>query len=1107
MSITKVGKAKSSADAVEYVLKEEKNGEKQPEIIGGNIAGETLQEVKDEFRDQEKLNFKVKNTVTHISISFPTDTNISNQIATDYADELAAKLGFEMNPYVVVRHFDKDDRGEDSYSHIHIVASRINNDGTLISEWQIAERTIAATIELDRKFELQSVEYQKVNQGEKTERNIKKNEYRVMQKTGKLSVLEEFKDAAEDTLRRINEVENKTKPTKIESNKTRFFIEKLQQKGFEVLPFISKDDGQMKGFSFKKDKIIFTASKAGKKFSWTNLATQLEYNAEKDLKFLVDLKDEVLAESDKKALPTDGNPNPNPSENESKEKTESTEKSVETISRKINREEFADPQEIQNQAEKKVEKALDANEAFEVEENNRMRNSIEKVEKVEKENQPAELKSYKNRNESQENHNEKTAELTDDKPRIEPEESINGDIEKESNPEKQIPKLAETARIESDSSLEKVEIIGEESAEIRSDRANYSTNESRKEIGGNNPPNLAAARNDNEETTTFDSKYKQRPNRKEERNERFEVESGSVGFKGTNGCQNNGSDGTRVIENEREISSISELGGKHQNKSIEGVEKQGHFGSRLSDRDQRQAEKRGGDITEADFDNGEKNQIISQTNTGDKGGNGFNPAKPGTTGGKSDKDTECLDSAVNTHNNRDVLQFSDNQRLDRRIEGNEIGFAKKGGNIRSSDNGNRNNATEYVNDSGKSERNLSGGGQILQTDSPGTAETVGRSAEKSRRTAKTVAQIINVKFFSGQLDKKIVEKWKEVIENSNPQESLREIVKPQTNEEKADLRKNLDYQAKYLAENLNLPKPEITEKTDAKKLATVLTKIRVNNFEEATKIKVSNRTIERLAKKKETLAKVPIKNEKISQIFSNGLEVAAFNSLLKPELVKFDKEQILETREKVRIDEVAANETVRLVQIAYGGQCDKFTTEFKSDLADRIYNQPATATEIYNNYREFDWQKTVQNFAPIVNNLAEQHGITIQTPTDEADKNKLLTQNLAQQIIKTYEEQNNPIEKYIQISLSKNVEKTAKELITPAQTERIINSTDSKLEPPQLKNSSDANFHSFDRRDDKEKSERSKSFVENVREVEDRKIEKQRQLEIRGEMFLGGRSM
>jgi hypothetical protein len=943
MSITKVGKAKSSADAVEYVLKEEKNGEKQPQIIGGNVAGSTVQAIRNVFRDQEKLNFKVKNTVIHISVSFPTGANISNLLANKYAKSLAEKLGFEMNPYVVVRHFDKDNRSEDSYAHIHIVASRIKNDGTPISEWQIAERTIAATVELDRKFELQSVEYQKVNQGKKTERNIKKNEYRVMQKTGKLSVLEEFKDAAEDTLRQIDKSEIETKTENNQPNKTRFFIEKLQKSGFEVLPFISKDDGQMKGFSFKKDKIIFTASKAGKKFGWTNLATQLEYNAEKDLKFLVDLKDEVLAESDKKALPTDGSPNPNPSENESKEKAENTENSVETISRKINREEFSETQETQNQAEKKVETVLDANELFKVEENKQTRNSVEKVEK---ENQPAELKKNENRNESQEKQNEKTAELTDDKPRIEPDESVNKNTQEESNSEKQIQKLAETDRNESDSSLEKVEIIGEESAEIRSDRADHSTNESRKEIGGNNPPNLAATRNDNEETTTFDSKYKQRPNRKEERNERFEVESGSVGFKGTDGCQNNGSDGTRVIENEREISSISELGGKHQNKSIEGVEKQGHFGSRLSDRDQRQAEKRGGDITEADFGNGEKNQIISQTNTGDKGGNGFNPAKPGTTGGKSDKNTECLDSAVNTHNNRDVLQFSDNQRLDQRTEGNEIGFAKKGGNIRSSDNGNRNNATEYVNDSGKSERNLSGGGQILQTDSSRAAETAGRNTEKSRRTAKTVTQIINVKFFSGQLDKKIIEKWKEVIENSNPQESFREIVKPQTNEEKADLRKNLDYQAEYLAENLNLPKPEITEKTDAKKLETVLTKIEVNNFTEATKIKVNNRTIERLAKKKETFAKMSPTDEQISQskentveipflqIFSTGLEVAAFNSLLKPELVKFDKEQILETREKVRVDEVAANETTRLVQIAYGGQCDKFTTEFKSDLAD-----------------------------------------------------------------------------------------------------------------------------------------------------------------------------
>lgn len=321
MSITKVGKAKSSSDAVDYILKEEKNGEKQPEIIGGNVAGSNSQEIKDEFREQEKLNFKVKNTVTHISVSFPTDRNISNQIATDYADELAVKLGFEMNPYVVVRHFDKDNRSEDSYSHIHIVASRINNDGTTVSEWQIAERTIAATIEIDRKFELQSVEYQKVNQGEKAERNIKKNEYRIMQKTGKLSVLEEFKDVAEDAVRQIDE----DKTENDQPNKTRFFIKKLQKSGFEVLPFISKDDGQMKGFSFKKDKIIFTASKAGKKFSWTNLATQLEYNSEKDLQFLVNLKDEVLAESDKNVSPTDENPSPNPSENESKEKAENTE--------------------------------------------------------------------------------------------------------------------------------------------------------------------------------------------------------------------------------------------------------------------------------------------------------------------------------------------------------------------------------------------------------------------------------------------------------------------------------------------------------------------------------------------------------------------------------------------------------------------------------------------------------------------------------------------------------------------------------------------------------------------------------------------------------------
>jgi Relaxase/Mobilisation nuclease domain len=1145
MSITKVGKAKSSADAVEYVLKEEKNGEKQPEIIGGNIAGETLQEVKDEFRDQEKLNFKVKNTVIHISVSFPTQTNISNQIATDYADELAAKLGFEMNPYVVVRHFDKDDRGEDSYSHIHIVASRINNDGTLISEWQIAERTIAATVELDRRFELQSVEYQKVNQGEKTERNIKKNEYRVMQKTGKLSVLEEFKDAADDTLRQINEVENKTKPTKSESNKTRFFIEKLQQKGFEVLPFISKDDGQMKGFSFKKDKLIFTASKAGKKFSWTNLATQLEYNAEKDLKFLVNLKDEVLAESVKKVLPTDGSPNPNPSENESKEKAENTENSIKTISQKLNREEFSEPQETQNQAEKKVETVLDANELFEVEDNKQTRNSVEQVEK---QNHSPELKSNEkqneptnqNRTESQEKQNEKTAELTDDKPRIEPDKSINGNVGKEeSNSEKQIPKLAETARNESDSNLEKVEIVGEESAEIRSDRADHETVGSRKIVTGNEETTATNNADRNQEDRTdeagiSDGRFSNSKSNQhsEAAVERTELENSNL-KKSTNRSDESGGNFNRESKDgETELSEFQRTSRKIESGISEGRESERHFN--FGDSDHAKQTSGSGKLES------ESSNFSTETNhSGDERPNQFVPGsnlRSKTSSQEERKESGGLVRSVqeNTDNRSSsvVDNFSnsiiprDEYRIPENKHDIECGIGDSERRISHRSDASRQFAEEQTKIGGsvqlhnyKNAANVSSSSKFLPT--AGETENQNDSSKRptNRRTAELTAQIINVKFYSGQLDKKIIEKWADKVEKSNPQEFLNEVIKPKTADEQKVLFTALAGQANNIAESLNLPKPKAEMSSKPEKLAVALTKIAVKNYEKETGIKVGKKVFERLSVKTETSAKIPPTLNQLKQIeanfgnaesvpvFSSKLEAEVFNSLLKPEALKFNKDTFLKIQESVRIDEIAATETVRLVQIAYGGQCDKFTTEFKSDLADRIYNQPSTATKIYNNYREFDWQKTVQNFAPIVDNLAEQHGITIQTPTNEADKNKLLTQNLAQQIIKTYEEQNNSVQKYIQNEILKSVEASGKIQVQPIQTDSILKSTDSKLEPPQLKSSLDANFHSFDKRDDKEKSERSKYFVEKVGEVEDRKIEKQRQLDIREEMFLGGRSM
>ena len=62
MAIAKVGSTGSSAGAIDYVLSENKEATKQPEILAGSFG--TMAEIKQEFEIYNKLNTRVKNQAT-----------------------------------------------------------------------------------------------------------------------------------------------------------------------------------------------------------------------------------------------------------------------------------------------------------------------------------------------------------------------------------------------------------------------------------------------------------------------------------------------------------------------------------------------------------------------------------------------------------------------------------------------------------------------------------------------------------------------------------------------------------------------------------------------------------------------------------------------------------------------------------------------------------------------------------------------------------------------------------------------------------------------------------------------------------------------------------
>jgi hypothetical protein len=266
MAIASVGASGGAKGAIGYVLKTDR--EKEPIIIGGAFG--TKEEITKQFDAYAALRPRVKNQVSHISISLKPGEHLDEEQKLNFAEKLLEKLDFkkERVPYLVVEHHDKE------YEHFHIVAGRIRDDGTVVSDSKIALRTIAATKELEKEFGLEKVEFR-----QNSDRRIKRGEYKLMERTGELSAIAEAKLVIDEIL--------KDKP------QIKEFVENLQNAGFQIKPNISEKTGKMNGFSFKKEEITFKSSAIAKDYSFQNLQKNgLDYDQARDAAFLIEVKHE-----------------------------------------------------------------------------------------------------------------------------------------------------------------------------------------------------------------------------------------------------------------------------------------------------------------------------------------------------------------------------------------------------------------------------------------------------------------------------------------------------------------------------------------------------------------------------------------------------------------------------------------------------------------------------------------------------------------------------------------------------------------------------------------------------------------------------------------------
>jgi Relaxase/Mobilisation nuclease domain len=133
--IANITKGEDFGGIFRYLLKENKDAE----IIGGNVGGQTPQELETEFEMFSSLNPKVQKTVTHFSLAFaPEDGEIDRETKVRIADRIITEMGYSYAQHLIVSH-GRNDPGHDeehNHDHLHIVANSVDLSGRWVDDFQ-----------------------------------------------------------------------------------------------------------------------------------------------------------------------------------------------------------------------------------------------------------------------------------------------------------------------------------------------------------------------------------------------------------------------------------------------------------------------------------------------------------------------------------------------------------------------------------------------------------------------------------------------------------------------------------------------------------------------------------------------------------------------------------------------------------------------------------------------------------------------------------------------------------------------------------------------------------------------------------------------------------
>jgi hypothetical protein len=229
-----------------YVL-----GKKDAALIGGTMCGQTPEELAAEFGIARQLRPNLKVAVFHAALSVDSTEKLEDSEENDQrwlaiAANYMKAMEFDNNQYAVVKHSDTE------HDHIHIVASRICLDGSVVDDSWDYYKSQEVIRQLERNYNLETV----TPSWETDKRAQTTGEHRQLKSKGNKSVRVQLQNLIDEVTQ-----DNLSMPE---------FVERLQQQGVEV-QVTQTGIGLSKGISYNLDGVALSGTQLGKAYTFSGL--------------------------------------------------------------------------------------------------------------------------------------------------------------------------------------------------------------------------------------------------------------------------------------------------------------------------------------------------------------------------------------------------------------------------------------------------------------------------------------------------------------------------------------------------------------------------------------------------------------------------------------------------------------------------------------------------------------------------------------------------------------------------------------------------------------------------------------------------------------------